>query len=88
MEATILTDGRRVQTEGCLSLENALQGRADTEGLTEIFEERGAWYITCQCCSGSMEHFWSPSGYGVDPNGGHYQCGPCAGRGSFKIQMP
>jgi len=84
MEPTILTDGRRAQAEGCLALEDAFLGR---EGPW-LFEERGAWWITCQCCDGAMEHHWSPSGHGVDPDGGHYQCGPCAGRGTFKIQMP
>ena len=86
-EITTLIDGRRVQAEECLDLELALCGATHTE-RPELFERRGEWYVTCHCCGGDMDHYWSPSGHGVDPDGGHYQCGPCKGRGIFKIQMP
>ena len=87
MERTTLVDGRRVQAQECLALEQALLGQLYTD-RSQLFERKSQWYVTCQCCDGYQEHAWSPSGHGVDPNGGHYQCGPCAGTGSFKIQMP
>ena len=82
MEPTMLTDGRRVLAEPCMQLETALTQEP------RIFEDRGNWYIDCCCCEGRGEHAWSPSGHGVDPDGGHYGCGPCCGTGRFKIQMP
>jgi len=75
-EKTTLIDGRPVHAGECLALVDALLGR---EG-SWLFEERGAWWITCQCCEGASEHF--------DPNGGHYRCVSCGGLGAFKIQMP
>ena len=80
MEATILVDRRRVQAEECLSLEETLRG-------AELSEYKGAWFLMCRCCEGGT-HFWSPSGHGVDPNGGNYQCGPCCGRGCFRVELP
>jgi hypothetical protein len=86
---TILVDGRRVQAEECFSLEEALFGLHHRPEITSWNKAKGdEWHVTCQCCGGYMEHTWSPSGHGVDPNGGHYQCGPCCGRGVFKIQLP
>ena len=87
METTILIDGRQVLAERCLELEPALIGATYTDGV-QVYERRGTWFIECQCCRGQQEHHWSPSGHGVDPDGGHYACGPCAGMGYFKIQMP
>ena len=87
MEPTTLVDGRRVTAEPCLDLELALLGATYTDHA-HLYESKLTWYLECQCCSGAGEHFWSPSGYGVDPYGGHYTCGPCVGIGRFKIQMP
>jgi len=95
MEPTILHDGRKVQAAECETLETALgtapprrfPGQRVT--IPTVCEIRGGWVIVCLCCpGGSGEHTWSPSGYGVDPDGGHYSCGPCGGTGEFKIVMP
>ena len=86
MEPTILIDGRCILAEPCVTLSSALMGFGNHEQW--LFEEKGKWYIACCCCEGGGEHVWSPSGYGVDPNGGHYTCGPCAGAGRFNIKMP
>ena len=87
MESTVLIDGRRVAAEPCLGLELALVGSTYTK-WPYLYEIKDVWYVECQCCAGAEQHSWSPSGYGVDPNGGHYSCGPCCGAGKFKIQMP
>ena len=75
MIKTMLQDGRRVRAETCLSYDDA----AYDSDLMELM-------IECQCCHGSGEHLWSPSGYGVDPDGGHYTCEPCDGYGECKIE--
>ncbi len=86
---TILTDGRRVQAEECCDLEAALGAVGPNEGQPELSCDGNQWYLICQCpgCA-SGEHAWSPSGHGVDPDGGHYGCGPCAGTGEFKVVTP
>ena len=87
MIKTILTDGRRVRAEECVSLEDALG--IDTDHGPELEEDlRADWHITCQCCEGKSAHLWSPSGHRVDPDAGEYACGPCGGVGRFKVQMP
>jgi hypothetical protein len=86
MPRTILTDGRRVRAEECVSLEDALMG---TDQIPEIAEDkRGDWHMYCQCCEGTTAHLWSPSGHTVDPDAGEYECDPCRGVGRFKVQMP
>ena len=85
MEATILTDGRKVQADECRDVEAALFGSNNLAVLQYLSPI--AW-LECQCCQGSGEHAWSPSDHGVDPEGGHYGCGPCAGSGEFKVEMP
>lgn len=87
MEPAILMDGRRVQAETCLELEEALIGQL-IDARPRLFEHSGVWAVTCQCCEGGGEHLWSPSGHSVDPNSGHYSCGPCAGYGFFKVVIP
>ena len=87
MERTTLVDGRRILAEECLGLELALLGSTYTR-RPHLFESKGIWYVECQCCEGTQEHAWSPSGHGADPDGGHYSCGPCCGTGRFKIEMP
>ena len=84
-ELTTLVDGRRVDARECLNLENALCGQNHQAELTQYHND---WGVICQCCNGELEHYWSPSGYAGDPQGGHYQCGPCVGQGIFKIQLP
>jgi len=96
LEATILTDGRTIQAEECLGLEAALWGPEDVPDLQErrlrseanIFGPASYWALICQCCKGPGEHSWSPSGHNVDPDGGHYGCGSCAGAGEFRIKIP
>ena len=95
---TILQDGRRVQADGCCDMETALGAVGPTEGQPELswrtlysyigLADKVEWYLLCQCCVGSGEHAWSPSGHGVDPDGGHYSCGPCAATGEFKVAIP
>ena len=87
MEPTRLIDGRLVNAEPCLNIEGALLG---DKGIINpsFFEHKGHWFLSCRCCEGNGEHSWSPSGHGVDPNGGHYTCGPCAGANCFEIKMP
>jgi len=88
---TVLVDGRCVMAPECFErLENALIGPTGTMlDHPEIYEDKkNGWHITCQCCGGSGEHAWSPSGHLVDPNGGDYQCGPCKGVGQFEIRIP
>ena len=87
MEPTYLIDGRLVQAKECLVLELALTGPTYTN-RPQLFGRKMEWYVECQCCDSSGEHSWSPSGHGGDPDGGNYSCGPCAGLGTFKIQMP
>ena len=85
---TILIDGRVVQAEECVDLGAALCGPTDAD-RPELYEFRGRWYVNCQCCDSSNgEHAWNPRGHALDPDGGHYGCGPCCGTGSFAIQMP
>ena len=93
---TILQDGRRVQADECLGLEDALGAVYPTRPQLDwrtLYSYIGladtvSWYLECFCCNGSGEHAWSPSGHGVDPDGGHYGCGPCAGTGEFKVVTP
>ena len=86
-EPTILTDGRKVNAESCASLEDAIMGITSSE-LPLIDSKNDDWWITCACCNGWGEHSWSPSGHGVDPDGGHYACDPCAGFGRFEVKIP
>ena len=85
MEPTTLIDGRQITAAPCLNLEEALLGATYTD-RAHLYESKLIWYVECQCCNNAGEHFWSPSGHGVDPDGGHYSCGPCVGTGRFKIQ--
>ena len=97
METTILTDGRQVQADECRDIDFALSGddgpvleghRHLRESATIFGPMYSSWYIECQCCKGRREHHWSPSGHGVDPDGGEYGCEPCASKGSFKVETP
>ena len=87
MEETTLVDGRKVRAEPCLDIEFALIGSIFTP-RPQVYTAEGQRYVECRCCDGSGGHTWSPSGYGVDPNSGHYSCSPCAGTGHFRIQTP
>ena len=98
MTTTILTDGRKVQADECQDITFALYGPDDCPALGghRQIRERATvfgpmftgWYLMCRCCESSGEHAWSPSGHGVDPDGGHYGCEPCKGTGEFKVVMP
>ena len=90
MTTTVLTDGRKVQTDECCDLETALGAVSPYQPeLSWGGNYVTRWYLICQCpgCA-SGEHHWSPSGHGVDPDGGHYGCDPCKGTGEFKVEMP
>ena len=78
-----LEDGRRVHTDNCLGIEDALAGTALWNALEKTGED---WFVRCFCCEGSGEHSWSPSGYSVDPDGGVYACTSCYGMGQFYIE--
>jgi hypothetical protein len=87
MTATMLTDGRRVPVmDECKEFSHAIGAWGDP--LVPQMNKRGGWYLECACCHGNGEHYWSPSGHGVDPNGGEYACEPCGGLGEFKVATP
>ena len=99
MIQTILSDGRKVLANECITIEDALYGPEDQgpslEGHRQIRGEANifgpkfsAWYLMCYCCEGRGEHSWSPANYyngATGPDGGEYGCDPCAGTGRFKV---
>jgi len=85
MVLIILTDGRRVSASECLEAQNAIGAISDPP---IFYCDKYGWHLECLCCEAIGEHQWSPSGYGVDPDGGVFSCEPCDGKGLFKIETP
>ena len=99
MMQTILSDGRKVTADECITIEDALYGPdgqgPSLEGHRQLREQATVfgpkfsdWHLVCYCCEGRGEHGWSPPSYfngATGPDSGEYGCDPCAGTGKFKV---
>ena len=71
---------RYITENPCLGMFDALK-----EGRPIMAINSEKWFIECNCCKGSGEHMWSPSGFTVDPDSSEYPCATCFGEGEFRI---